>query len=102
MRKKYLLLVILTAVSGVIGGAVSNWLLTALPVYAQAKEQNERVIKVEGIQYIHLHDRDSDNCASIHGGSINIRDKYGNSTVNLGMSEYGGRVDVFGRVDDKN
>ena len=84
-RRQYLLLVILTAISGVIGGVVSGWLFIALPVYAQGEEQNEKVIKAEEIQFV---DKKGVNLVSVFPvGSGTLMIKKGKSAFRVSVTD---------------
>ena len=85
-RKQYLLLVVLTVVAGLIGGAVSNWILMARAAVAQ---EVPTVIKAKQFRLVD----DLGNIHSIWGlsagnanGTINFYDKNGKirSTLNDG------------------
>ena len=56
-RRQYLLLVALTVVTGLIGGAVSNWLFMARTAEAQETKKHEKVVKAEAFLLVNKEGR---------------------------------------------
>ena len=51
-RRQYLLLITLTVVAGLIGGAVSNWLFVARTAEAQETKKHEKVVIAEQFRLV--------------------------------------------------
>ena len=73
-RKQYLLLVVLTVVAGLIGGAVSNYVLMAGEAVAQETKQHEKVITAEEFRLV---DEEGDTLAILGEGGEGVAETSG-------------------------
>jgi hypothetical protein len=90
-RRQYLLLLALTVVAGLVGGALSNRAFTAKTAIAQETEQHRKVITAEEFRLL---DEDGRTRAALIVGSkgsvsMNFYDRYDKNRVALELSPEG-------------